>query len=160
MSRGKKADFTRVIVPDLRFNSVVVAKLINVVMERGKKDVARRIVYEAMDVLVEKSGTDASAALDLFEKVLLNVSPTVEVKPRRVGGSVYQVPDEVRDVRSRALAFRWLIESAAKRSDKTMGARLGAEMFEALDNRGGAAKKKADVHRMAEANRAYSHYAW
>lgn len=159
MSRGKHRDYTRVIVPDLRFNSVVIAKLTNVVMERGKKDVARRIVYEAMDVLVQRGGSDA-AALELFEKVLFNVSPTVEVKARRVGGSVYQVPDEVRDVRSRALAFRWLIEAASKRSDKTMGARLGAEFVEALDNRGGAAKKKADVHRMAEANRAYSHYAW
>lgn len=159
MSRGRSKDYTRVIVPDLRFNSVVVAKLINVVMERGKKDVARRIVYEAMDVLAQRGGSEA-AALDLFEKVLFNVSPTVEVKARRVGGSVYQVPDEVRDVRSRALAFRWLIEAASKRSDKTMGLRLGAEFVEALDNRGGAAKKKADVHRMAEANRAYSHYAW
>jgi small subunit ribosomal protein S7 len=159
MPRRRSVDFTRVIVPDLRFNSVTISKLINVVMERGKKDIARRIVYEAMDCLAVRSGSDA-AAYDLFEKILLNVSPTVEVKARRVGGSVYQVPDEVRDVRSRALAFRWLIESAAKRSDKTMGARLGAEFIEALDNRGGAAKKKADVHRMAEANRAYSHYAW
>jgi small subunit ribosomal protein S7 len=159
MPRRRSVDFVRVIVPDLRFNSAVIAKLINVVMERGKKDVARRIVYEAMDVLAKKAGNDEGAH-ELFEKVLLNVSPTVEVKSRRVGGSVYQVPDEVRSSRSRALAFRWLIESAAKRSDKTMGARLGAEFVEALDNRGGAAKKKTDVHRMAEANRAYSHYAW
>ena len=159
MPRRKSVDFTRVIEPDLRFNSVLVSKLINVVMQRGKKEVARRIVYDAIDCLMERSGSD-EGALDLFEKALVNVRPTVEVKARRVGGSVYQVPDEVRDVRARALAFRWLIEAAAKRSDKTMGARLGAELLDALENRGGAAKKKADVHRMAEANRAYSHYAW
>lgn len=159
MPRRKSVDFTRVIEPDLRFNSVLVSKLINVVMQRGKKEVARRIVYDAIDCLMERAGSD-EGALDLFEKALVNVRPTVEVKARRVGGSVYQVPDEVRDVRARALAFRWLIEAAAKRSDKTMGARLGAELLDALENRGGAAKKKADVHRMAEANRAYSHYAW
>ncbi|MBM3894075.1 30S ribosomal protein S7 [Candidatus Dependentiae bacterium] len=159
MPRRRSVDFVREITPDLRFNSATIAKLINVVMERGKKDVARKIVYDAMDVLVKKAGSE-EAAHEMFEKVLINVSPTVEVKSRRVGGSVYQVPDEVRPSRSRALAFRWLIESAAKRSDKTMGLRLGAEFLEALENRGGAAKKKADVHRMAEANRAYSHYAW
>jgi small subunit ribosomal protein S7 len=159
MPRRRSVDFVREITPDLRFNSATIAKLINVVMERGKKDVARRIVYDAMDVLAKKAGND-EAAHEMFEKILFNVSPTVEVKSRRVGGSVYQVPDEVRSSRSRALAFRWLIEAAAKRSDKTMGLRLGAEFLEALENRGGAAKKKADVHRMAEANRAYSHYAW
>lgn len=159
MPRRKSVDFIRVIEPDLRFNSVLVAKLINVVMERGKKDVARRIVYEAIDSLMPKAGSE-EGALDLFEKAIVSLRPTVEVKARRVGGSVYQVPDEVRDTRARALAFRWLIEAASKRSDKTMGARLGAELLDALEGRGGAAKKKADVHRMAEANRAYSHYAW
>ncbi len=159
MARRKSVDFIRVIEPDLRFNSVLVAKLINVVMERGKKDVARRIVYEAIECLMPKGGSE-EGALELFEKAIVSLRPTVEVKARRVGGSVYQVPDEVRDTRARALAFRWLIEAASKRSDKSMGARLGAELLDALENRGGAAKKKADVHRMAEANRAYSHYAW
>lgn len=159
MPRRHSVDFIRTITPDLRFKSVLVAKLINVIMERGKKSVATRIVYDAMDVLVKKAGAE-EAGYELFEKALINIRPLVEVKARRVGGSVYQVPSEVREARSRALAYRWLIEAASKRSDKTMGLRLGAELLDAIENRGGAAKKKSDVHRMAEANRAYSHYAW
>jgi small subunit ribosomal protein S7 len=159
MARRKTVDFTREITPDLRFKSVSVAKLINVVMKRGKKNTARSIVYGALDILVKKAGSE-EAGYELFEKALTAARPVVEVKSRRVGGSIYQVPSEVRECRARALAYRWLLESAAKRSDKTMALRLGFELFEAAEGRGGAVKKKGDVHRMAEANRAYSHYAW
>jgi small subunit ribosomal protein S7 len=128
-------------------------------MKQGKKAVARGIVYGALDFLVKKAGGEAEG-YELFEKALSNVRPLVEVRSRRVGGSVYQVPGEVREARAKALVYRWIIESALKRSDKTMAERLGHELFEAAEGRGGAVKKKTDVHRMAEANRAYSHYAW
>ena len=159
MPRRKKKDLTRVILPDPRYNSVVVQKLINVVMERGKKDLAAKIVYSAMDMLAQKAGSER-AGYELFEKALAGVRPVVEVRSRRVGGGVYQVPTEVREVRAKALAYRWLLGAAAKRSDKTMGARLGNELLDAVEGRGGAIKKKSDIHRMAEANRAFSHYAW
>lgn len=153
--------YRRDIGVDERFKSYLVQKLIATIMERGKKSIARSIVYGAFDLIAQKkcSGNDAKA-FALFEKALEQVKPYVEVKSRRVGGGVYQVPVEVRDSRALSLAFRWLIESAAARSDKTMGQRLAQEIMEASEGHGNAIKKKNDVHKMAEANRAFSHYAW
>ncbi len=160
MPRRKKVLTRRDIGVDARFNSFVVQKLINIIMERGKKNIARSIVYEAFDILAQKCGGDDKKALALFDKAFEQIKPYVEVKSRRVGGGVYQIPTEVRPERQMSLAFRWLIESAAERPDKTMGKRLASELLEAIDGHGNAIKKKNDVHRMAEANRAFSHYAW
>lgn len=154
------AGFTREIGEDLCYKSTVVQKLINVVMECGKKSVATGIVYEAIDALVKKSGGDKAKGFALFEKAISSVRPVLEVRPRRVGGGIYQIPTEVRPSRALALAMRWLVEAAEKRTDKTMGKRLAAEFLDAIEGRGGAVKKKVDVHRMAESNRAFSHYAW
>lgn len=160
MSRRKAVSYKREIMPDERFGSELVQKLINVVMWRGKKNVARKIVYDAIDVLIKKNGGDQNKGLTMFFKAFEQLIPTVEVRPRRVGGSVYQIPMEVRSDRARALAMRWLIGAAKPRSDKTMGQRLASELVEAYEGRGNAIKKKIDVHKMAEANRAFSHYAW
>jgi small subunit ribosomal protein S7 len=160
MPRRKKVLLRRDIGVDARFNSPVVQKLINIIMERGKKNIARSIVYEAFDLLAQKSGGDDKKALALFEKAIEQIKPYVEVKSRRVGGGVYQIPTEVRPERQMSLTFRWLIEASAERPDKTMGKRLASELIEAADGHGNAIKKKNDVHRMAEANRAFSHYAW
>jgi small subunit ribosomal protein S7 len=160
MPRRKKVLLKREIGVDARFNSFVVQKLINIIMERGKKNIARAIVYEAFDLLAQKSGGDDKKAYALFEKAIEQIKPYVEVKSRRVGGGVYQIPTEVRPERQMSLTFRWLIEAAAERPDKTMGKRLASELLEAADGHGNAIKKKNDVHRMAEANRAFSHYAW
>ncbi|BDC34313.1 30S ribosomal protein S7 [Candidatus Dependentiae bacterium Noda2021] len=162
MPRRKKegVSFKRDIGVDTRYGSPVIQKLINVIMWRGKKNAARTIVYDAIDVLIKKSNGDQNKALELFFRALDQLVPHVEVRPRRVGGSVYQIPMEVNPDRARALAMRWLIGAAKERSDKTMGIRLAYELLEAVEGRGGAVKKKIDVHRMAEANRAFSHYAW
>ena len=161
MPRRKKSEsFKRDIGVDPIYGSQTVQKLINVVMWRGKKNVARTIVYDAISVLTKKSQGDKSKALELFNRALEQLVPAVEVKPRRVGGSVYQIPTEVTTDRGRALAMRWLISSAKVRPDKSMGIRLAYELLDAVEGRGGAFKKKLDVHRMAEANRAFSHYAW
>ena len=160
MPRRKSVNFVREIGVDPRFQSSLIQKFINVVMERGKKTVARAIVYDAFDILKEKRGGDDEQALAVFDRALQQIRPTVEVKSRRVGGGVYQVPTEVRSSRATALAFRWLLTAAASRSDKTMGSRLAQELFEASEGRGNAVKKRADVHKMAEANRAFSHYGW
>lgn len=160
MPRRKSVGFIRDIGVDPRYGSELVQKMINVVMWRGKKNVARDIVYEAIDVLVKKSGGDQEKGLALFNKAFELMVPVVEVRPRRVGGSVYQIPTAVEPRRARALALRWLIGAAAARPDKTMGQRLGKELLDATQERGGAIKKKVDVHKMAEANRAFSHYAW
>jgi len=160
MPRRKSVNFVRDIGVDARFGSQVMQKFINVLMERGKKSVARSIVYEAFDIIAAKNSGDDSKAYAVFEKALVQIKPVVEVKSRRVGGGVYQVPAEVRPERATALALRWLISSSAERSDKTMGKRLAAELLEAAEGRGNAVKKKNDVHKMAEANRAFSHYAW
>ena len=127
---------------------------------RGKKNTARRIVYGAMDELVKKNKGDEKKALEMFNRAFEQIVPIVEVRPRRVGGSVYQIPVEVPRKRAYSLAMRWLIEGAASRSDKTMALRLAHELMDAYEGRGVAAKKKSDVQRMAEANRAFSHYAW
>lgn len=160
MPRHKKTDLTRPITPDSRFSSSLVQKLINIVMWRGKKNTARQIVYGAMDELIRKAKGDEKKALDIFYKAYEQIIPVIEVRPRRVGGSVYQIPVEVPERRAQSLALRWLIEGAASRNDKTMALRLAHELLDAAEGRGAAVKKKADVQRMAEANRAFSHYAW
>ncbi|HHH13535.1 MAG TPA: 30S ribosomal protein S7 [Thiolapillus brandeum] len=147
----------REILPDPKFGSQTLAKFINMVMKDGKKSVAERVLYGALDQIAEKKGGDP---LEVLETALENVRPLVEVKSRRVGGATYQVPVEVRPVRRNALAMRWLIEAARKRSEKSMAARLAGELMDAAEARGTAVKKKEDTHRMAEANKAFSHYRW
>ena len=142
----------RDILPDPKFGSVDVSKFVNAIMQSGKKSVAERIVYGAFEQISTKSGKDP---LEVFAAAMSNVKPMVEVKSRRVGGANYQVPVEVRPARRAALAMRWLRETARKRSEKTMGLRLAAELLEAAENRGGAVKKRDEVHRMAEANKAF-----
>jgi len=160
MPRRNKVLLKRDIGVDPRFNSFIVQKFINVLMERGKKSVARGIVYEAFDLIAKKCDGSDEKAFALFEKALEQIKPYVEVKSRRVGGGVYQVPTEVRQERQASLTLRWLLNAARSRSDKTMGKRLASEILDACDGQGAAVKKKNDVHRMAEANRAFSHYAW
>lgn len=160
MARRRSVNFIRDIGVDPRFGSEPVQKLINVIMWRGKKNAARTIVYEALDIIVKKCGGSAEKGIALFDKAIEQITPVIEVRPRRVGGSVYQIPKEVPMRRGRSLAFRWLIASAAERPDKTMGLRLAHELIEASEGRGTAFKKKTDVHKMAESNRAFSHYAW
>jgi len=160
MPRRKKSEYTREIGVDPRFKSSLLQKLINTSMHDGKKSIAQGIVYDAMDVLVKKSGNDEAKALDFFNKAFDQIIPRVEVRPKRVGGSVYQIPTEVIPKRRQALALRWLLDAARSRGDKTMGQRLAFELLDAAEGRGGAVKKRSDVQRMAEANRAFSHYAW
>jgi small subunit ribosomal protein S7 len=145
----------RVILPDPKYTNQDVAKFINVVMTRGKKSVAERMVYGALEHIAKKGNKDA---LEVFSTALSNVRPVVEVKSRRVGGANYQVPVEVRSVRRTALAMRWLRDAARKRGEKSMATRLANELQEASEGRGGAMKKREEVHRMAEANKAFSHY--
>jgi small subunit ribosomal protein S7 len=145
----------REILPDPKFGSVDLSKFVNVLMESGKKSVAERIVYGAFDQITTKAGKDP---LEVFGQALNNVKPLVEVKSRRVGGANYQVPVEVRPARRMALAMRWIREAARKRGERSMGQRLAGELIEAAENRGGAVKKRDEVHRMAEANKAFSHY--
>lgn len=145
----------RVVLPDPKFGSVDLSKFVNVLMESGKKSVAESIVYNAMEAIAKRSGKDA---LEVFQAALNNARPMVEVKSRRVGGANYQVPVEVRATRRSALAMRWLREAARKRGEKSMGARLAGELLDAAEGRGGAIKKREEVHRMAEANKAFSHY--
>ena len=150
----------REILPEPKYGSHVLAKFMNVIMESGKKSVAEKIVYGAIDLLSTKKNVDAAGAMGLFEKSLDNVRPLVEVKSRRVGGATYQVPVEVRASRQQALAMRWLADAARSRGEKSMAERLAAEILDAVENRGAAVKKREDVHRMAEANKAFSHYRW
>ena len=145
----------RDILPDPKFGSVDLSKFMNVIMESGKKAVAERIIYGALDTIKSKSGKDP---LEVFTQAVQNVKPIVEVKSRRVGGANYQVPVEVRPVRRVALAMRWIREAAQKRGEKSMTVRLAGELQEAAEGRGGAMKKREEVHRMAEANKAFSHY--
>ena len=148
----------REILPDPKFGSQILAKFINVIMVDGKKSVAERIVYGALDIVAEKkTGTDP---VEVFEQSLEKIRPSVEVKSRRVGGSTYQVPVEVRPARQTALAMRWLVEFSRKRGEKSMRQRLAGEMLDAVESRGAAVKKREDVHGMAEANKAFSHYRW
>lgn len=147
----------RKILPDPKFGSELLAKFINVVMVDGKKSVSEAIVYGALDIIAEKTKKDH---LVIFEEALEHIRPTVEVKSRRVGGSTYQVPVEVRTVRRNALAMRWLVEAARSRGEKSMAQRLANELLDAAENKGTAVKKREDVHRMAEANKAFAHYRW
>jgi len=156
MSRRHAAE-KRIINPDAKFGDVVVAKFMNSVMVRGQKSTAERIVYGAIARLEEKTKQDG---LKMFHDALENVKPLVEVKSRRVGGATYQVPTEVRPDRRQALAIRWIIEAARKRSENTMEERLYAELMDASNNRGNAIRKREDMHKMAEANKAFSHYKW
>ncbi len=156
MSR-KKSNFKRDVLPDPKFGSVLISKYINMVMKSGKKSVAERIVYGAMDKMVEK---ESGEAVELTQQALEKVKPMVEVKSRRVGGATYQVPVEVRPQRQMALAMRWLIDAARKRGEADMPSKLAGEMLDALHDRGAAMKRREEVHKMAEANRAFAHYRW
>ena len=159
MSRRAAAPH-RTILPDPKFGNDMLAKFINMVMERGKKSVAEQIVYGAIDRIGDKTGRAGGEAIGLLQQAIDNVKPVVEVKSRRVGGATYQVPVEVRANRRQTLAMRWVIEAATDRSEKSMSHRLAAELMDAAENRGAAVRKREDTHRMAEANRAFSHYRW
>lgn len=156
MSR-KKRDYKREILPDPKFGDLVLSKTINTIMRAGKKSVAEIALYDALEVVQEKSSTDA---LEAFHKALENIRPLVEVRSRRVGGANYQVPTEVRPERGRSLAIRWLVAAANERSERQLSSRLANEMLDALNNRGIAVKKREDTHRMADANKAFAHFKW
>ncbi len=156
MSRRHSAE-KREVIPDPKFHDIVVTKFMNSVMYEGKKSVAESIVYNAFDIIEQKT---KQSPLDVFKSALENVAPAIEVRSRRVGGATYQVPVEVRSERRQALAIRWLIAAARARNDKTMVDRLSAELMDAANNRGNAVKKREDTHKMAEANRAFAHYRW
>ncbi len=156
MSRRHRAE-KREILPDPKFGNVVVTKFMNSIMYAGKKSAAEGIVYGALDII---EGKTKSNPIGVFQSALDNVMPSIEVRSRRVGGATYQVPVEVRTDRRQALGIRWLISAARERNEKTMTERLSAELLDASNNRGNAVKKREDTHRMAEANRAFSHYRW
>ena len=145
------------IAPDTRFGSVELSRFINLLMYSGKKGVAERIVYAALE---DAAARASKPSIEVFTQAVENIKPTVEVRSRRVGGATYQVPVEVRPERAHTLAMRWLLDAARKRSEKTMERRLASELFEACEERGTAFKKREDIHRMAEANRAFAHYRW
>lgn len=156
MSRRRTPE-KREVHPDPKFGDLVVTKFMNCVMCDGKKSVAERIIYGAFEMVQKRTGKDP---VELFHQALENVRPSVEVRSRRVGGATYQVPVEVRSVRASALSLRWIVEGAGKRSEKTMTERLAGELLEASQNRGAAVKKREDTHKMADANKAFSHYRW
>jgi small subunit ribosomal protein S7 len=147
----------RIIIPDSKYNSKLVARFINCIMLDGKKSVAESIFYKALDIVAEKTG---ESSLEMFEKAVENVRPAIEVKSRRVGGSTYQVPTEVRPSRRTALAIRWIISYARNRAEKNMSTKLAAEFVDAVNNRGASVKKREDTHKMADANKAFAHYRW
>jgi small subunit ribosomal protein S7 len=147
----------RVILPDPKFGDIQVSKFINMIMRNGKKSIAEKIMYHALDAVAEKNKLDS---VETMEKALENVRPVVEVKSRRVGGATYQVPVEVRPSRRNTLAMRWLIDAAKKRGEKTMASKLAGELLDASENKGSAVKKREDTHRMADANKAFSHFRW
>lgn len=156
MNRKNKTK-KRIIQPDLIYNNVNVAKFINQVMRRGKKETAKKIVYKALDIIKEKTKQEA---LEIFEKAIENAGPLVEVKPKRVGGATYQVPKEVKGERRITLAMRWIIKATKSKKGRPMREKLAEELILASKNEGAAVKKKEDTHRMAEANRAFAHFAW
>jgi small subunit ribosomal protein S7 len=156
MSRRHRAE-KREIIPDPKFGDLVVTKFMNAIMYDGKKSVAEKIVYDAFDTIEAKA---KQSPLTVFQQALSNVAPAIEVRSRRVGGATYQVPVEVRTERRQALAIRWILTAARARNEKTMEERLSGELLDASNNRGNAVKKREDTHRMAEANRAFSHYRW
>ncbi|MBO4816334.1 MAG: 30S ribosomal protein S7 [Clostridia bacterium] len=147
----------REVLPDPIYNSKIVTKLINNIMLDGKKTVAQKIVYDAFDIVKEKEGKDA---LEVFEAALNNIMPVLEVKARRVGGATYQVPMEIRPERRQTLGLRWIVNYARNRHEKTMAEKLANEIIDAMNSTGGAFKKKEEMHRMAEANKAFAHYKW
>ncbi len=156
MSRKHKAEI-REVLPDPKFQDIVVSKFVNTLMIGGKKSVAEKIFYGALDVVQEKTGEEP---LKVFKKALSNVKPAVEVKSRRIGGATYQIPVEVRPARRQSLALRWLRDYASERSGKTMMQKLADEIIDASQNRGGSVKKREDVYKMAEANKAFAHLKW
>ncbi len=156
MARRRSAE-KREFLPDAKYSDLVVAKFMNTVMTRGKKSVAENIVYGSFDLIEKKL---KKSPVDVFRAAVDNVKPSIEVRSRRVGGATYQVPVEVRNERSQALAIRWIIQAARARAERTMAQRLSVELMEASENRGTAVKKREDTHKMAEANRAFSHYRW
>jgi small subunit ribosomal protein S7 len=156
MGRRRAAE-KREVLPDPKFGSVIVTKFINAAMYDGKKSIAEKILHGAFDLIQKKAN---KPGIEIFEEALTNVSPSVELKSRRVGGATYQVPVEVRNERSLALAIRWIISFARKRSEKTMTLKLVGELMDAFNGRGGAIKKRDDTHKMAEANKAFAHYRW
>ena len=153
----KKTASKRILIPDPKFNDLLVAKFVNSVLKSGKKHLARRILYDAIDIAEQRS---KAKGLDIFKKAISNVKPVLEIKARRVGGATYQIPTEVRPDRSVALAIRWLITYASDRKDKSMSLKLASEFLAAANNEGNAVKKKEDVHKMAEANKAFAHFKW
>ncbi|HCN05521.1 MAG TPA: 30S ribosomal protein S7 [Bacteroidetes bacterium] len=154
--RKKKADKRRT-APDPRFNDVIVAKFVNNVMEQGKKSTARKLVYEAFEIVSKKTEQDA---LEIFRKAMQNAAPSVEIRPRRVGGATYQVPMEVREERRVALAIRWIKKYATERRDRSFAQKLASEIMAAANGEGGAIKRRDEMHRMADANRAFAHFRW
>ncbi|MBC7224239.1 MAG: 30S ribosomal protein S7 [Anaerolineae bacterium] len=147
----------RQVPPDVKYNSVLVAKFINRLMQRGKKSVAERIMYDAMEIIRERTKRDP---LEVFERAIANATPVLEVRPRRVGGATYQVPVEIRPERRTSLAMRWLVQSARARHGRSMAEKLAAELMDAAQGQGATIKRKEDTHKMAEANRAFAHYRW
>lgn len=153
----RKVTIKRVIIPDLKYDDPVIAKMINIIMREGKKSQAESIIYNALELIKEKVKDEP---LKVFKKAIDNVKPLLEVKPKRVGGATYQVPVEVRQERKIALSIRWIVGSARARGEKTMQERLAAEILDAFNKTGTAIKKREDTHKMAEANRAFAHYRW
>lgn len=153
----KKKDFTRDVNPDPKYGDFVLAKAVNAIMKSGKKGTAERALYGALDIVEKKLSADP---VDIFHKALGNIKPLVEVRSRRVGGATYQVPTEVRSERAQALALRWLLEAAGKRTERGITGKIANEILDALNNRGVAIKKREDTHKMAEANKAFAHFKW
>ena len=153
----RRGMFARDVLPDPMYNSKVVTKFVNQIMWDGKKGTAQSIVYGAFDIIKEKTGMEP---MEVFNKAMANVMPESEVKARRVGGSTYQVPIEIRPARRQTLAIRWLVMFSRKRGEKTMAERVAAELLDAYNNTGNSVKRKEDMHRMAEANKAFAHYRW
>ena len=156
MSRRRAAE-KRTILPDHKFKDLILAKFMNRIMKDGKKSVSEKIIYGAFDIVSKK--TDKSP-IEYFHDALNNVKPSLEVRPRRVGGATYQVPMEVRPRRAQALAMKWIVDSAIKRNEKTMRERVASEIMDAFNNKGNAVKKREEIHKMADANRAFSHFRW
>jgi len=156
MSRRNRAE-RRAVMPDVRYNSELVARFCNKLMLNGKKSVAQRIVYDAFDLIEQRA---KRSPLEVFEQAVKNATPMIEVRPRRVGGATYQIPVEVRPERRMSLSIRWLVQSMRQRSGKSMAEKVAAELMDAANGQGSAVKKKDDTHRMAEANRAFAHYRW
>lgn len=156
MSRRNRAE-RRAVMPDVRYNSELVARFCNKLMLNGKKSTAQRIVYDAFDLIEQRA---KRPPLEVFEQAVKNATPMIEVRPRRVGGATYQIPVEVRPERRMSLSIRWLVQSMRQRSGKSMAEKVAAELMDAANGQGSAVKKKDDTHRMAEANRAFAHYRW